>query len=182
MIKLKYVIFIIISAISSFLLIFFGIRFFIHNLDRTNEIISIINLIGTICGGIVGGIIAFLIARYQIEENNKKEEEKQKQITKNTLLLLKDELEFNLRLINFPESELPTEIEDLKKALTNSIWEKVIIQITLKPDLLSKINTCYRSIAMIKEIDKASVQYHDISNLDSDIKIAVQSIDTFLQI
>lgn len=180
MIKIKHAIFLIFISISTFLIFFFSIRYFIKNLDKTNEITSIINLLGTICGGIIGGVIAFAIARYQIGENNKKLEETQKQVTKNTLTLLKDELEFNLRMINISEAELPSQIDDLQKSLTNSIWEKVIIQVSLKPDLLNKINNCYRLIIMIKEINKDSIEYHDITNLDSDIKAAIQSIDNFL--
>lgn len=181
MIKIKHAISLSILSVVILIFMFFGIRYFIINLNSTNTITSIINFSGTMCGGIIGGILAFIIAKYQIDENNKKLIENEKQNVKNILTLLKDELEFNLRLVDFPETEFSEAVKDLKSSLTNSIWDKVIIQITLNPDLLKKINTCYRMIAMIKNIEATSIDYHSIHNLDSDIKIAIQSIDTFIQ-
>lgn len=175
---MKKNIIIILSSTLTLVITIECIIYFIKKIDdNINLATSIINFIGTFTGGIVGAIVAFWVAKYQVDVNNKKELENQNKQRKNSLSLIKDELLYNSDVIDIEESTFQSEISAISKSLSSSIWNRVLINIELTPELLSDINICYRTIEIINNAEISDITYQHIYNLKKDIQIAIQKIN-----
>jgi len=122
--SIKEIVSILLLTVIVSLIVFMCVSIAYNYLDSSPEIASaLIGAGGNFSGGVLGGIVAYIVAAYQIKNSTKFEDVKLARKISSLLLLIKAELNHNMKLIsNCKEDFANRENLELLNTITIDAW------------------------------------------------------------
>lgn len=120
------------------------IPFLVNNTAVSN----MVDLIGNVLIAITSAIIAWFTTEYQLRNQKFQENERTRKINKVFLILIREEITFNLKLF-----DLAIETKNMAPVskIQSTVWSDSIEGTELDDDIISKLYSYYRDLSIAKD-------------------------------
>ncbi|MCG7435529.1 hypothetical protein [Lysinibacillus fusiformis] len=168
------------------LVVFLCINIAYNYLDKSSDIASaLIGAGGNFSGGVLGGIVAYVVAAYQIKNSTKFEDVKLSRKISSLLLLIKAELNHNMKLIsNCKEDFASGNNLELLNTITIDAWlnnadklgEKVSIELIESLINCTAVISTYKSTTDVREEDLSNGVIQKIKDNIQKIELEITNL------